>query len=157
MRGRKPKPLALRVLEGNPGKRKLPNAPNFAGSFGPPPRWLGKIGTELWRQLAPELETKRLAAPEYRTIFLALCANYERAVTATRAIQRQGMTYKTPNATHRRRPEVGIAAQAWALVGKFCVEFGLTPSAVGRINLPQKGSERSLEEIVNARKYFGES
>ncbi len=35
-------------------------------------------------------------------------------------------------------------------------EFGLTPSAVGRINLPQ-GSERSLEEIVNARKYFGES
>ena len=156
MRGRKPKPLALRILEWNPGKRKLPNAPNFAGSFGPPPRWLGKIGTELWRQLAPELEAKRLAAPAYRTLFLALCANYERAVTATRAIQRHGMTYKTPNGAHRRRPEVGIEVQAWALVVKFCVEFGLTPSAVGRINLPQ-GPERSLEEIVNARKYFGES
>ncbi len=156
MRGRKPKPLVLRVLEGNPGKRKIPNAPNFAGSFGPPPRWLGKIGTGLWRQLAPELEAQRLAAPQYRTVFLALCANYERAVSATRAIQRHGATYKSTSGTHRRRPEVGIAAQAWTLVGRFCVEFGLTPSAVGRINLPQ-GSERSLEEIVNARKYFGES
>ncbi len=156
MRGRKPKPLVLKLAAGNPGKRKLANSPQFSGTFGPPPKWMGQEARALWKRLAPELEAQRLAAREYRTAFEALCASYGVAVKSTRAIQRYGMTYKTPNGAHRRRPEVGIEVQAWALVVKFCVEFGLTPSAVGRINLPQ-GPERSLEEIVRARKFFGES
>ncbi len=154
MRGRKPKPAVLKLISGNPGHRKLANSPQFSGSFGPPPKWMGRDACALWRRLGPELQAQKLAAPAYRTAFEALCASYGVAVRATRAIQRHGATYKTERGTHRRRPEVGIAAQAWTLVARFCVEFGLTPSAVGRINLPQ-GSQRSLEEIVNARKYFG--
>lgn len=39
MAGRKPKPTAVKKLEGNPGKRKLNEKPN-------PPAMLGRIGSD---------------------------------------------------------------------------------------------------------------
>lgn len=52
-RGRKPKPTALKVLEGNPGKRQLnvvePKPRNKAPKC---PAWLDAEAKKEWRRLA---------------------------------------------------------------------------------------------------------
>ena len=56
MRGRKPKPLALRLIEGNPGKRALPvMAGPLGGPLGPPPDYLSDHAAEIY------MEVRRLA------------------------------------------------------------------------------------------------
>ena len=56
-RGRKPKPTALKLLEGNPGKRPLngrePVPPRAALKC---PAWLLPEAKKEWKRLAPALE-----------------------------------------------------------------------------------------------------
>ena len=57
MRGRKPTPTALKVLHGNPGKRKLPvNEPSPREGTADPPEWLEPEAQETWRNIARELQ-----------------------------------------------------------------------------------------------------
>jgi phage terminase small subunit len=55
MRGRPRKPTALRVLEGNPGKRPLPqNEPRPTGKA-EMPGWLKPAAAVVWGEYAPRL------------------------------------------------------------------------------------------------------
>lgn len=55
MRGPKPKPTKLKILNGNPGKRPLPeNEPEPTGEV-VMPLWLSGGAVELWNHYAPEL------------------------------------------------------------------------------------------------------
>lgn len=57
--GRPPKPQALRVLQGNPGKRRLTKEPALPAGASPP-AWLGKVARRYWDELAPMLTTAGL-------------------------------------------------------------------------------------------------
>lgn len=60
MAGRKPKPTALKKLEGNPGKRKL-NTKEPVPAKGMPecPRWLLPEAKEEWNRLCQKLSEMR--------------------------------------------------------------------------------------------------
>lgn len=148
MSGRKPKPHALKKAQGNPGKRKLLNAPNFKGKFGSPPKWMQKEARSLWKTLAIELEGQGLGAPAYQTALEALCVNYGRAIQAEAVLKKEKLTFVTEAGYVGQHPAVNISIKSWSMVVKVCVEFGLTPSAVGRLDLsPEK--VQSLEELVS--------
>ncbi|WP_426032826.1 P27 family phage terminase small subunit, partial [Caulobacter sp. DWP3-1-3b2] len=51
-RGRKPKPTALKLIEGNPGKRALNDAEPNAGPIGNPPDDLDGLALAKWREMA---------------------------------------------------------------------------------------------------------
>lgn len=51
MRGRKPKPTALRLLNGNPGKRRLRREPSSVPLAGPPDT-LPEDLAEIWAEIA---------------------------------------------------------------------------------------------------------
>ena len=56
-RGRKPTPTALKVLEGNPGKRKLnDNEPRPEKKAPSCPKWLEPEAKKEWRRLAKKME-----------------------------------------------------------------------------------------------------
>ena len=61
MAGRKPKPTALKKLEGNPGKRKL-NTKEPVPDKGMPdcPKWLLPETKEEWKRLCQKLSEMRL-------------------------------------------------------------------------------------------------
>ena len=145
--GRPAKPILLRKVEGNPGKRKLTDKVEFNGSFGVPPGWMGDVAKYLWASLAPELEAKGLSAEVYRPALEGLCANYERAVDAEKSLKETGMSFETAKGYIGQRPEVAIVMKSWALVCKFCVEFGFTPSASSRIVSPPAPG-KSLRELI---------
>lgn len=57
MRGRHPKPTALKILEGNPGKRALPKEEPTPSGKAVKPKWLRKkTGGEVWDTYAPIVE-----------------------------------------------------------------------------------------------------
>jgi P27 family predicted phage terminase small subunit len=57
-RGPIPKPTAIKRLEGNPGKRRLPDdepTPASLAAAPEPPDWLGPVAKQAWRAVAREL------------------------------------------------------------------------------------------------------
>ena len=57
--GRPPKPIALRVLQGNPGRRPIPQIqPEPAPAPPDPPAGLPRRVAELWRRYAPILAAR---------------------------------------------------------------------------------------------------
>lgn len=106
-----------------------------------------KEACALWKILCKELEVEGLGAPQYRTALEALCVNYGRAVQAEKIFKKEGMTFVTDKGYVGQHPAVTIALKSWGMVGRFVVEFGLTPSAVGKIDLP-RGEQKSLDELV---------
>ena len=56
-RGRKPKPTAIKELEGNPGKRLLnADEPKPERKVPPCPKWLEPEAKKEWRRLSKQLE-----------------------------------------------------------------------------------------------------
>lgn len=73
MPGRPRKPTALKLLQGNPGKRPLPkNEPHPKVGCDPPP-WLPLDARVEWKRLAPGLLRYRLLTELDGDAFAALC------------------------------------------------------------------------------------
>lgn len=147
-RGRPPKTLAERRLNGNAGKRKLPpvdDAPLAPGAADPaqlergvaalpvppPPAHLDKDAKAEWIRLASQLVPRGLLRNLDLTSFEMRCVTYSRWLRANRALKR-GLTYAA-NGLRRKRPEVQIAAECERLMHQFDSEFGLTPAARVRV------------------------
>jgi len=54
MRGRRPKPAALRELEGNPGHREIIDSPQPPAVLPKPPAHLSKAAKKLWKHIGPQ-------------------------------------------------------------------------------------------------------
>lgn len=114
-RGRKPKPTAVKVLEGNPGKRSLnTNEPKPQKKTPRCPAWLEAEAKKEWKE-----------AEEF--------------------ITQHGTIVKTPSGYWQQVPQVSIAQTYLKIMNKFCEQFGLTPSARSRIVTDQSNDKESDE------------
>ena len=148
--GRTPKPTNLRVLEGNPGKRPLPeNEPKPTPKAPEPPDWLTGEGEKMWNRLAPKLEKVGLLTEIDGEAFAAACSAWKDYVECRRVINEQGRTYKYKNQggfeNETERPEVKISNKALEQFRSFCREFGLTPAA--RTKIEVRSEEEALDEM----------
>ena len=147
MRGRKPKPTALRVLEGNPGKRPL----NDREPQGPPevpecPDFLDEEARAEWSRTARVLGEMGLLTLADRAALAAYCVAYSRWVAAERQVQRLGTIVRSPQKNFpMKSPYLTVADQALETRRKFMVEFGLTPSSRSRIRVT--GDRRAADEF----------
>jgi P27 family predicted phage terminase small subunit len=135
-RGPAPKPTAIRELEGNPSHRPLPKNEPKPDKGAACPEWLPDEAKVEWQRVAPELERLGLLTKVDSTALAAYCAAYARWRAAEEAIATNGLTFETAGGYAAQRPEVGIANKAMADIRAFCKEFGLTPSARGRMSVP---------------------
>lgn len=139
-RGPAPKPTALRVLEGNPGKRPLSkDEPKPKLGIPKCPGWLELEAKREWKRIAVELERVGLLTVVDGAALAGYCQAYARWRQAEEIITRDGLTFETPNGYVQQRPEVSIAQKSLSLVKGFCSEFGLTPSARARMTVSEKG------------------
>ena len=137
MRGRKPKPTALRILEGNPGKRPLndrePQAPPEVPEC---PEFLDEEARAEWSRTARVLGEMGILTLADRAALAAYCVAYSRWVAAERQVQRLGTIVKSPHKKFpMKSPYLTVADQALETMRKFMVEFGLTPSSRSRIRV----------------------
>ena len=137
-RGPAPKPTALKRLEGNPGKRPLPqNEPTPTG-IPVCPSWLSREAKAAWRLYVPELEALGIVGAVDSAALAALCTCYATFKRADEAIQEHGLTFETPNGYIQQRPEVSIRSKALEQMRQYLSEFGMSPSSRSRIVAPPK-------------------
>ncbi len=126
--GRKPKPTALKLLEGCRADRINASEPAFAPAHGdaPPPAWLHELGQGLWRELVPMLVSQGILTLADLPALENLCDLYSR---------------------WRIYPDDLSARKEY---NRLLIEFGLTPSARSRIKTTEKPKDEL--EIFLSRK-----
>ncbi len=143
--GRPAKPRALKILEGNPGKRALPkNEPLPDEATGEIPAWLKGRGRRAWKWLAPMLTRLKLLTEADEDALALLADAYAEYIECRAVVRKEGRTYELETkfgSMIRPRPEVGMAADAWRRVHRMLTEFGLTPSSRSRIQIPAEAPE----------------
>lgn len=133
-RGRKPKPTAMKVLEGNPGGRPLNNREPAPAKKAPRcPSWLEDEAKKEWKRMAKVLEAMGLLTEMDMAAFAGYCQAYARWKEAEEFITQHGSMVRTPNGYLQQVPQVSIAQTNQKIMLKFCEQFGLTPSARSRI------------------------
>lgn len=151
MRGRKPTPTHLKLVRGNPGKRKLNEnepAPDLARPV-PPPHLSDEAKVE-WGRVIDALYSCGLMTDIDRAALAAYCQAYGRWVQAEQALARmaerdeltRALMIKTSNGNAIQNPLVGTANKAMAEMVKYAIEFGMTPSARSRVTATGEQEER---------------
>ena len=146
--GRKPKPTALKVLEGNPGCRKLnENEPKPLPIIPDCPEWLVDQAKEVWGKLAPILERMGVLTEADEIALAAICSLYVRYKDLERIIDEKGYTEKNTRSGHKAIPEFSMSRDCLKLLKSFMTEFGLTPSSRTRISIEEYTQDDPLEEF----------
>jgi P27 family predicted phage terminase small subunit len=151
-RGRKPKPTALRLLEGNPGKRPInTNEPIPPKGGLKCPEWLLPEAKKEWKRLAAPLEAMGVLTLADLTAFAGYCQAYARWREAEEFITQHGSIFKTPSGYVQQVPQVSIAQQNLKIMQSFCSNFGLTPDARSRLISAEAStnSDDPMERILH--------
>ena len=137
-RGPAPKPTALKVLQGNPGKRKLNDSePTFekTDEILKPPSYLSTYAKKEWKRIAPMLIKNNLLTDADITALAAYCQSYDDWINAEKAKRTYGTVFITDKGNVIQRPEVGIANKAKQEMRAWGKEFGLTPSSRSQLHI----------------------
>jgi len=147
MAGRKPKPTALKRLEGNPGKRPLnEQEPEFRREIPYCPRHLSPVAKREWHRIVKELHSAGLLTVVDRAPLAAYCQLYARWVKAEKELETASLVITTEKGFALPNPLVGIANGALEGMRKFLIEFGMTPSSRSRLHVPSSSKEKTLIE-----------
>jgi P27 family predicted phage terminase small subunit len=149
--GPKPKPTALKQLEGNPGKRALPaNEPKPEGlaEIPKPPTFLLPLAKKHWKKMAEELRGCGLLTSIDLDAFAIMCNSYATWVDAQQQLKKTGMLVKSPNGYPVISPYVSIAEKALNRVLQYQKEFGLTPSSRVRVETDGEGEEDEFSKFL---------
>ena len=147
IRGRKPKPHGLRLLEANAKPKKTSARPRPAG-LETPPADLPKKGKELWKQLAPEMVRLGLLTELYAPAFQILCLAWAIAQEASQIVQKEGLTTLGDRGTLKKHPAVTMLNQTSQIFRQWCCEFGLTPSARTRVDIQEPEEPSEMEKLL---------
>lgn len=136
---RRPTPTALRLIAGNPGKRALPkDEPKFKRGVGNPPKILDSVGAQCWKRLSILLDRTGVLTQPDEFALERMCDVYADIQACKTLIERDGRTYVTKNAAGesliKTHPAAAQLRAADALFKSYLTEFGLTPSARGKIH-----------------------
>ena len=141
MRGRKPRPTVLKLIEGNPGKRALNDRePMPCVEIPECPEYLDTTARAEWdrtSQVLAEWASSRWPTgrrwPPTASSTAAGCMPKSRC-------PKFGTIVKSPEKGFpMKSPYLTVADQALEAMRKFMVEFGLTPSSRSRIRVPDGG------------------
>lgn len=149
--GQRPsKATSLKVLEGNRGKRPLPDSEPKPNPKAPKcPAWLDSTAKSTWKSLAPKLVRIGLLTEIDGPMFALMCQQYSRMVAIGKFINKEntsliqevqkpdpdgGIRYE-----YKQGPYPIMEKQYAPIFRMFAKEFGLTP--VGRAGLAIKSDK----------------
>lgn len=164
MAGRPPKPTALKLVTGNPGKRALNKQepdPDYLQDL-TPPAWLPTAAKQVWAEMAPSAQKAKLLADVDVQAFAMGCvaiADYRRAVAKK---GEQDIKSKLREDEEGNVVEVGEHINPWALVQSMSFKqamavfdkFGMTPQARTRIAVQPQGDLFDGNKASGAASYF---
>jgi len=130
MRGRKPKPTAIRLLEGSRITRREPNAPR--GKLVPPDH-LSDIAKQAWQQAVKILNDIGVLSTADAFALELFCESYAAYREAGEEVKKFGKVLKSPKGYLYQSPFVGMKNTAHEQCLKLLNEFGMTPVSRSRL------------------------
>lgn len=128
---KKPTPVQLKILAGNPGKRPLnTDVPQPTPGIGACPDWFPAEAMEEWQRVVPELAALGVLTRVDRAVLEAHCLAYAEMI----------ITAKTGGM---------IKASLLGQLRILAAELGLTPSARARMTTPKGESDDPAEAFFN--------
>lgn len=146
-KGRKPKPTALRLLEGNREHRKIKNNPQPQLDFLETPKWLKSIAREEWERMVPLLYNLGLLTAIDKVAFEGYCQCYARWRQAEEKVQIE--TFTTNTGFTGINQYINIANRYSKEMRAYLTEFGMTPSSRAKLDVkPNTGKPSKMEGLV---------
>ncbi len=141
MAGRKPKPSALRRLEGNPGRRPLnENEPAAVAGLPKCPTHVKGEARREWHRIGKRLVAEKRMAHVYKAAFAAYCVAWGRWVEAERELEEFGTVIKTPQNFLVQSPYLAISNKAQAQMMKALSELGISPTSQAKVSKVKHGA-----------------
>lgn len=137
MRGRKPQPTALKVLRGNPGRRKLNPAEPQHGALETdlPADLTDPIAQAEWTRVAALLSARGQVTTVDRAVLVGYCLKYAQWQALEREAARHPFIVKSPSGYPIPNPALGMANKVFGLMLKAAAELGITPSSRSRVSV----------------------
>jgi P27 family predicted phage terminase small subunit len=168
--GRRPKPIELHQLGGNPSKlsnEELSGADNPNPKKGEPemPKGMSKAARREWRHIVPELMEVGVLSIVDGKALAGYCESYALWEQARTEYQKHGITFREMFEVKgvmiagdiKQNPAVTIANQALKTMKAFLIEFGLTPASRRNLKIEKKsGDENPMDNFMNRKKAVGE-
>lgn len=160
-RGPTKKPTNLKIIQGNPGKKKLNKDVEFEKlkEVPKPLIHLDSVAKKEWKRLAPIVFKAGLLNAGDLAAFGAYCAAYSGWYKAEKNLQAKlsenggCLTFETDKGYQQQIPQIGIVNQSRINMVKIAREFGLTPSARAGIPSTQPDEcENSIMEFIKNTK-----
>lgn len=144
--GRKPKPVELKVVQGNPGKRPIKERPSYAPLTDHPPDELPPLGRALWRRIIKHLKPIRVVQATDREALLVLCDLWATYSAAMELVRRHGTLIRSRSKNDERatlvvNPAWRVARDAARQMEGLWASFGLTPADRSRLTIGGGGDD----------------
>ena len=137
MPGPRPQPTALRLLRGNPGKRKINQAePQHAAlSLRCPPMLRDPLARAEWRRVAPGLIKSGQVTTVDRALLVGYCQKWAQWQALETVAAEHPFIVKGPNGKPIPNPALTLAFKAYNLLLRSSAELGMTPSARSKVTI----------------------
>lgn len=160
--GRNAKPPALKILQGNPGKRRIKAAPVLPidHDHAPDePEWSTLLPSEEntgarhsagaeWARVVPVLEVVGLLTTIDLALLTDYCLCWARLQECERRLSVEGLVVATEKGPVRNPLSVTAREYRTALRG-YIAELGLGPSARGRMDLPAQRPRTAGDDLLS--------
>jgi P27 family predicted phage terminase small subunit len=158
MKGRKPKPAARQIAEGDPSKRGVlkldgleEGEPKATRGLPGCPKHLRGVARKAWRFWAEELEGMSLDCRPDAMMLEGACVSYQTYVELYELIETQGklvakkernpQTGQMEVVDVRAHPALHVRDRALMQMRAFCSEFGLSPVSRARLFIERRESD----------------
>ncbi|MFT8210865.1 MAG: phage terminase small subunit P27 family [Symbiopectobacterium sp.] len=149
MAGRRPKPTALKLITGNPGRRPLNSAEPTPPPYSvPPPTHLSNNAKKTWERLTILLNSMSVLTIADAFALERLCDIYDEILRYRAMIQSNGETFEVHSQNGvliKANPAVSMLSDADKRFKSYLVEFGLTPAA--RTKVKTHDTEKEPDEL----------
>jgi len=143
VRGRKPSPESLKRL-----------SEKWSVADGPPPdppEWLDAEAKAEWQRIVPHLA--RLIGELDLSLLEAYCRTYAMWRLADRQVRDEGQTFVDTHGNPHVHPAVKTSMGLLAEMRRMAAEFGFSPAARSRIDVPRnpEGDEAEFDAFQRTR------
>ena len=153
----RPKPTALKLIEGNPGKRPLNDKePKFKNVMPSPPEWLNDVAKEEWEREGSILFSAKVLTEADRGVLAMRCYIYSQIVKLQQEIAEQDYVAYTQKMDSLGNEVMEAKANPRAVrLENFLKEYrqygsllGLDPASRTKIKVEQSGTEDPMEKLL---------
>ena len=147
--GRKPIPSALKILNGNPGKRPIRPEPSTPVGAPPMPKRLkaDAVAVGKWKELVPILLSMGTLTVGDGEALATLCEVYAVAQTCLLEFRAGGAAMTSDSGAIKPNPAGPLYRGLVALQQSLMSEFGLTPSSRVRLGTTKEKQRDELDDF----------